>query len=46
MLDISAGHGDMVSGDVVISYTLYIMLHITAACGDMILVAAVISYTL
>ena len=46
MLDISAGHGDMVSGDAVISYTLYIMLHITAACGDMIALAAVISYTL
>ena len=45
MLDISAGHGDMVSGDAVISYTLYVMLLTTISHGDMIVVAAVISYT-
>ena len=45
MLDISAGHGDMVLGDAVLSYTVCVMLHIIAARGDMILVAAVISYT-
>ena len=45
MLDISAGHGEMFSGDAVISYTLYVMLLTTISHGDMIVVAAVISYT-
>ena len=45
MLDNTVGHGDMVLGDAVVSYTLYVILHITISHGDMILVATVISYT-